>query len=72
MTKTKGKNPDKMCQLILKIYHRKTETITRKSSIYLLGMSNLNLTLYLKLDNTQLLHLFVDLYILQFFLKKKT
>ena len=32
----------------------------------------LYLTLYLKLDNTQLLHLFVDLYILQFFFKKKT
>ena len=40
MPKTKGKSPDKMCQLILKYTHSKTETIMQKSSIYLLGMSN--------------------------------
>ena len=44
--------------------------MTQKFSIYLLGMSNdIYLNSYLKLHNTHLLHLFVDMYVLKFFLK---
>ena len=48
-----------------------TETMTQKLSIYVVGMSTIYSNSYLKLHNTHLLHLFVDMYILKFFFLKK-
>ena len=49
-----------------------TERMTRKFSLYLLywECQTIYSNSYLKLHNTHLLHLFVDMYILKFFLKK--
>ena len=45
----------------------------QKNALYIYWESqSLYSTLYLKLDNTHLLHFFVDVYILKFFFLKKT
>ena len=69
MAKTKGKNLDKMCQLIYPSENipTATETMTQKSSIYLLGISNNIFNFIFKIHNTHLLHLFLGMYILKSF-----
>ena len=64
MAKTKGKNPDKMCQLIfLKIYPQQQKE-SHKNPLYIYWeCQTIYSTSYLKLLNTHLLHLFVDMYI---------
>ena len=64
-------NTDKMCQLIfLKIYPQQQKQ-WHKNSVYIYWVCQ-TLYSYLKLHNTHLLHLFVDMYILKFFFFKKT
>ena len=70
MPKTKGQKPDKMCQLILKTYPQQNRNYTQKPSIDLLGMSNPIFNFIFKLDNTHLLQLYVDMYILKCFFFK--
>ena len=68
LIKIEGKNPDKMCCDLSENIPTATKRMTQKFSIYLLGMSNdIYLNSYLKLHNTHLLHLFVDMYILKCF-----
>ena len=73
MAGIKGKNTDKMCQLIfLKIYPQQQKQ-WRKNPLYIYWeYRTIYLISYLKLYNNHLLHLFVDMYISMFFFKKKT
>ena len=72
MAKTKGKNSDKMCQVIfLKIYPQQQKQ-WRKNPLYIYWEYwTIYLISYLKLYNNHLLHLFVDMYISMFFFLKK-
>ena len=68
MAGIKGKNADKMCQLIfLKIYPQQQKQ-WRKNPLYIYWeCQTIYSTSYLKLHNTQLLHLFVDMYVVKYF-----
>ena len=68
--KIKGKNPDKMCQLIfLRIYPQQQKK-WHKNSLYICWKcQTIYSNSYLNLHNIHLLHLFVDMYILKFLLK---
>ena len=72
MAKTKGKNPDKMCQFIfLKIYPQQQKE-SHKNPLYIYWeCQTIYSTSYLKLRNSHLLHLFVDKYILKCFFFQK-
>ena len=70
--KIEGKNPDKMCCDLFENIPTATERMTQKFSIYLVVISNLYSNSYLKLHNTHLFDLFIDMYILKFFFFQKT
>ena len=73
MANAKGKNTDKMCQLIfLKIYPQQQKQWHKNYLYIYLECQNIYSNSYLKLRNAHLLHLSVDMYILKFFLKKNT
>ena len=70
--KIKGKNPDKMCQFIfLKIYPQQQKKRLKNYLYIYLECQTIHSNPYLKLHNTHLLHLFVDMYILKFFFFRK-
>ena len=72
MAKNKGKNIDQMCQLIfLKIYPPQQKQWRKIPRYIYWECQTIYSTSYLKLHNTQLLYLFVDMYILKYFFLKR-
>ena len=72
MARAKGKNTDKMCQLIFLNIYPQQQKQWRKSPLYIYWeCQTIYSTLNLKLHNTHLLHLFVDMYVSKLFFKKK-
>ena len=68
MAKNKGKNIDQMCQLtFLKIYPQQQKQWRKNARYIYWECQTIYSTSYLKLHNTQLLYLFVDMYILKYF-----
>ena len=66
--KNKGKNPDKVCQLAFLISYPQQQKQWHKMSLYIYWeCQTISSISYLKLHNAHLLHLFVDMYIFNFF-----